>query len=121
MLDLIVKLDSLDGAVGTDGEEMKIVLCAMLIGFVLSGCVRSNDYKPRSGMTGEKIFKEACVQCHTPVAGNVMLLKPEMANADAIVERMKNGKGIGMPAFPNLTGDAARNVAEYILENSVTQ
>ncbi|ABI60260.1 MULTISPECIES: c-type cytochrome [Nitrosomonas] len=103
---------------------MKTILPVMLLGFVLfalGGCTRNNDYMPLSGATGEKIFKEACVQCHTPVSGNVMILRPEMANADAIMERVKNGKGIGMPAFPNLTGDSAQSLAEYVLINSVTR
>ena len=104
-----------------DGMKMRVVLSLVLLGFVLSGCVRNNDYTPSPEASGEKIFKEACVQCHTPVNGSVMILKPEMANADAIMERVKNGKGIGMPAFSNLTGEPARNLAEYVLRNSVTR
>ncbi|MXS85095.1 cytochrome c [Nitrosomonas sp. HPC101] len=99
---------------------LPVVLPCLLL-FALSGCIRSNDYMPSSEATGEKIFKEACVQCHTPVSGNVMVLKSEMANADAIMERVKNGKGIRMPAFPNLTGDSAQRLAEYVLENSVAR
>jgi len=104
-----------------DGMKMRVVLSLVLLGFVLSGCIRNNDYTPSPEASGEKIFKEACVQCHTPVSGSVMILKPEMANADAIMERVKNGKGIGMPAFPNLTGEPAQNLAEYVLRNSVTR
>lgn len=103
---------------------MKTVLLVVLPGlmlFALGGCIRSNDYMPSPEATGEKIFKEACVQCHTPVSGNVMVLKPEMAHADAIIERVKSGKGIRMPAFPNLTGDSAQRLAEYVLENSATR
>lgn len=61
------------------------------------------------------------MQCHTPVNGKVMILKPEMANKEAIIERVSNGKGFGMPAFPNLTKDSMQDLAEYVLKNSVTQ
>lgn len=44
-----------------------------------------------------------------------------MASKEAIIEQIKNGKGFGMPAFPNLSGDAVQNLAEYVLENSVTR
>lgn len=104
--------------------KMKFILFMILSGFLLftlGGCARKNDYMPPAGATGEKIFKGACVQCHTPVKGKVMILKPEMANKEAIIERVMNGKGFGMPAFPNLTGDSVQNLAEYVLENSVTQ
>lgn len=104
--------------------EKKVILSVVLLGCVLGvllGCARSNDYTPSPGATGETMFKEACVQCHTPVKGNVMILKPEVANVDVIMERIKNGKGIGMPAFPNLAEDSAKSLAEYVLENSVTR
>lgn len=96
--------------------SLKILASFALV--VLSGCSVNSDYLPSAGATGEKIFKEACVQCHTPVHGNVMILRAEVANPDAIIERIKYGKGLGMPAFPNLTGESAQSVAVYILENS---
>lgn len=101
--------------------KMRVILFVALLGFILSGCIKNNDYTPSPEATGEKIFKEACVQCHTPVSGNVMILRPEMANTGAIVERIKSGKGIGMPAFPNLTGDSAQSLAEYVLKNSIVR
>jgi mono/diheme cytochrome c family protein len=87
---------------------------------VLSGCSKNSDYMPSAGATGESIFKEACVNCHSPVNGRVMLLRPEMANSEALIERIKNGKGFGMPAFPNLTGDSVQMLADYLLENAGT-
>lgn len=108
-----------------DVVKMKLILSIMILSgcllFTLAGCVRKNDYMPPVGATGEKIFKGACVQCHTPVNGKVMILRSEMANKEAIIERVTNGKGFGMPAFPNLTGDSVQNLAEYVLENSVTR
>lgn len=107
-----------------DAIKMKLALFTMFLGcllFALGGCSRKSDYTPPSGATGEKIFKGACVQCHTPVGGKVMILKPEMANKEAITERIKNGKGFGMPAFPNLSGDAVQNLVEYVLENSAAR
>ncbi len=100
---------------------MRIILSILLFGymlFMLSGCVRNSDYMPPAGATGEKIFKEACVQCHTPVMGKVMILRAETADREAIIERVRNGKGFRMPAFPNLRGDSVQNLADYVLENS---
>jgi len=86
----------------------------------LSGCAKNNDYMPAAGATGESIFKEACVKCHSPVNGKVMILRPEVANSEAIIERVRNGKGFGMPAFPNLMGDSVQMLADYLLENAGT-
>lgn len=86
---------------------------------LVSGC--SDKYTPSASATPESIFKEACVKCHNPVNAKVMALSPEMANTAAIIERIKNGKGFGMPAFPNLTGETAEGLAQYILDNSVTK
>lgn len=87
---------------------------------VLSGCSKNSDYMPSVGATGESIFKEACVNCHSPVNGKVMLLRPEMANSEALIERIRNGKGLGMPAFPNLMGGSVQMLADYLLENAGT-
>lgn len=87
---------------------------------VLSGCAKNSDYMPSAGATGESIFKEACVNCHSPVNGKVMVLRPEVANSEAIIERVRNGKGFGMPAFPNLMGDSVQMLADYLLENAGT-
>jgi mono/diheme cytochrome c family protein len=94
-----------------------LVGCALI---VLSGCSR-DKYMPEAGATPEIIFKEACVKCHTPVNGKVMTLSPQMANVDAIIERVKYGKGISMPAFPNLMGDTIVDLAQYVLDNSETK
>ena len=91
-----------------------LVGCALI---VLSGCSR-DKYMPEAGATPETIFKEACVKCHSPVNGKVMALSPEMANAESIIDRVRNGKGLAMPAFPNLMGDSVVDLAQYILENS---
>ena len=106
-----------------DGMKMRITLFAILsvcMMFVLGGCSRSSDYTPSAGNTGEEIFRDACAKCHSPVSDKVMVLKAEMANTKAITERVKNGKGFGMPAFPNLEGDSLQALADYVLENSAT-
>ncbi|SFM60398.1 c-type cytochrome [Nitrosomonas communis] len=95
-----------------------LLLGCMLV--VLSGCSR-DKYMPEAGATPEIIFKEACAKCHSPVNGKVMALSPEMANKDAIIDRIRNGKGFGMPAFPNLMGDSVEGLAQYVLENSATK
>ncbi|MCO6426650.1 c-type cytochrome [Nitrosomonas communis] len=99
-------------------KKLPLLLGCMLI--VLSGCSR-DKYMPNAGATPEVIFKEACAKCHSPVNGKVMALSPEMANVDAIIERVRNGKGFAMPAFPNLMGDSVEGLAQYVLENSATK
>ncbi|CAE6509959.1 MAG TPA: cytochrome c [Nitrosomonas nitrosa] len=94
-----------------------LMVCALI---VLSGCSR-DKYMPEASATPEIIFKEACAKCHTPVNGKVMALSPSMANTEAIIDRIRNGKGFSMPAFPNLMGDSVEGLAQYILENSETK
>ncbi len=94
-----------------------LVGCALI---VLSGCSR-DKYMPVAGATPEVIFKEACAKCHSPVNGKVMALSPETASVDAIIDRVRNGKGFAMPAFPNLMGDSVEDLAKYVLENSATK
>lgn len=94
-----------------------LVGCALIM---LSGCSR-DKYMPVAGAPPETIFKEACVKCHSPVNGKVMALSPEMANVESIINRVRNGKGLAMPAFPNLMGDSVVDLAQYILENSETK
>lgn len=99
---------------------LSLTLTGYALIVLLSGCAKNSDYMPSAGATGESIFKGACANCHSPVNGKVMMLRPEMANSEAIIERVRNGKGFGMPAFPNLMGDSVQMLADYLLENAGT-
>lgn len=86
----------------------------------LTGCTKSNDYMPPADASGETIFNAACVTCHKPDGGSVMMLSAKMANVDAIAHKVLTGS-MGMPAFPNLQGDPGKRLAEYVLSNSKTK
>lgn len=94
-----------------------IVVSALV---VLVGCGKGNDYTPAADASGEKIFTTVCTECHKPLSGNVaMLLSESMANKDAIIGKVNSGS-MRMPSFPNIQGEAADRLAEYILANSDT-
>lgn len=46
-----------------------------------------------------------------------MNLSSEMANVNAITNKILTGS-IAMPAFPNIQGEPAQKLAEYVLDNS---
>ncbi|SFP75066.1 cytochrome c551 [Nitrosomonas cryotolerans] len=93
-------------------------LLAAAVLFILAGCGASNDYTPVADATGEEIFSTACTGCHKPLSGSVaMILSEDMANKDAILNKVKSGS-MRMPSFTNIQGEAADRLADYILANS---
>ena len=88
---------------------------------VLAGCGGSNDYTPPADATGERIFTTACTECHKPLRGDVaMILSQNVANKEALKNKFQNGS-MRMPAFPNIQGEAADRLADYLLANSEVQ
>ncbi len=88
---------------------------------VLLGCGSGSDYTPAADTSGEQIFSTACTECHKPVNADVAIIISEgMANKDAIINKVQSGS-MRMTAFPNIQGDAADRLAEYILANSAAQ
>ena len=87
----------------------------------LIGCSKTDSYTPAESASGEDIFYANCTKCHKPeAAGNVMMLNTAMANKDAIIGKVQKGS-MGMPAFPNIKGEPAQRLAEFILANSKTK
>lgn len=87
----------------------------------LIGCSKTDNYAPPENATGEDIFYANCTKCHKPeTAGNVMTLSSATANKDAIIQKMHKGS-MSMPAFPNIKGEQAQRLAEFILANSKTK
>jgi cytochrome c551 len=83
----------------------------------LIGCSKTESYTPADDATGEDIFYTSCTKCHKPEAGGVMTLSASMANKEAIIQKVHKGS-MSMPAFPNIKGDQAEQLAEFILANS---
>lgn len=83
----------------------------------LAGCSKTDTYTPAENASGEDIFYTNCTKCHKPEAGSVMSLSSSMANKDAIIQKVQKGS-MGMPAFPNIKGEPAQRLAEFVLANS---
>ena len=87
----------------------------------LVGCSKTDSYSPPESASGEDIFYANCTKCHKPeAAGNVMTLTAAVANKDAIIQKIHKGS-MSMPAFPNIKGEPAQRLAEFILSNSKTK
>jgi cytochrome c6 len=100
----------------------KYVICVLLFLFVMG-----NVAVARAGdMSGKELFEKHCAMCH-PGGDNVMnksktlhdedLKKNGIETADDIVNLMRN-PGPGMLKFDHekISDDAAKKIAEYVLE-----
>lgn len=84
----------------------------------LTGCAKTDTYTPAETASGEEIFSANCTKCHQPATdGKVMALSSKMATKEAIIEKVNKG-GMTMTSFPNITGEPAQRLAEYVLANS---
>ncbi|KIO49875.1 cytochrome c [Nitrosospira sp. NpAV] len=100
----------------------KMTLLLAISAFVsLVGCSKTDPYTPPESASGEDIFYANCTKCHKPeAAGNVMTLSSAVANKDAIIQKIHKGS-MSMPAFPNIKGEPAQRLAEFVLSNSKTK
>ncbi|ARO88623.1 cytochrome C [Nitrosospira lacus] len=97
------------------------LLLAVCTSVSLIGCSKIDNYTPPESASGEDIFYANCTKCHKPeAAGNVMTLTSSVANKDAIIQKIHKGS-MSMPAFPNIKGEPAQRLAEFILSNSKTK
>ncbi len=94
------------------------ILLSSFVLIALTGCGASKDYTPPADASGERIFSTACTECHKPLRGDVaMILSEKVANKEALKNKFQKGS-MRMPAFPNIQGEAADRLAEYLLANS---
>jgi cytochrome c551 len=101
---------------------MKKVTLLLVVSALVSlvGCSKTDNYTPAENVSGEDIFYTNCTKCHKPESGSVMTLNSAMANKDAIIQKIHKGS-MSMPAFPNIKGEPAQRLAEFILSNSKTK
>jgi len=101
-------------------KQVTLLLAAIaVVGLV--GCTKTDNYTPAPTASGEDIFNLNCTKCHKPnTDGSVMLVSAAMANKDAIIKKVQTGS-MSMAAFPNITGEPADRLAEYVLANSKTK
>jgi cytochrome c551 len=101
--------------------KKKSILLNSVVLAALVGCGGGNDYTPPADATGERIFSTACTECHKPLRGDVaMILSEKVANKEALKNKFQKGS-MRMPAFPNIQGEAADRLADYLLANSEIQ
>ncbi len=96
-------------------KKISVLLTVALVG--LAGCSKTDPYTPPENASGEDIFYASCSKCHKPEADRVMSLSSKMATREAIIEKVQKGS-MGMTAFPNIKGEAAERLAEFVLSNS---
>jgi mono/diheme cytochrome c family protein len=96
--------------------KINVLLTAAALA-TLAGCSKTDTYTPPENASGEDIFYTNCTKCHKPEAGSVMSLSSSMSNKDAIIQKVQKGS-MGMPAFPNIKGEPAQRLAEFVLANS---
>jgi len=82
-----------------------------------TGCSVSNDFTPVAGNTGEEIFSNACIDCHTPDGSYIFDISPEKANIETISTIISKGELI-MPAFPNIQGAELIAISEFVLSKN---
>lgn len=97
-------------------KKMTLMLAVSAL-VVLAGCSDIDNYAPAETTSGEEMFSRNCTICHKPGTGEVMRLSADMASKGDIVNKLHKGS-MGMPAFPNIKGEAADRLAEYVLANS---
>ncbi len=97
---------------------------AFLLALVVSACGGSGSSSSSAG-SGEQLFKDNCVNCHTlkaagatgQVGPNLDTLKP----SEARVETQVTDGGGGMPPFGGkLTVDQIKAVAQYVSSSAGT-
>ena len=88
-----------------------------MIALLTTACSGSNKFSPTAQMSGKEIFTTACVECHTPVGESVMEISADMKDADKVANQVLSGS-LMMPSFPNIQGESAMKLAEYVVENS---
>ena len=99
-------------------KKITILLTAVGLAGSLIGCSKTDNYTPAATASGEEIFSQNCTKCHKPnTDGSVIVLSPAAANKEAIIKKVQMGS-MSMTAFPNITGEPADRLAEYVLANS---
>jgi len=96
--------------------KINLLLTAVALA-ALAGCSKTDTYTPPETASGEDIFYANCTKCHKPETGAVMSLSSSMMNKDAIIQKVQKGS-MGMPSFPNIKGEPAQRLAEFVLKNS---
>jgi len=93
------------------------MLSAATIIAATTGCSVSNDFTPVAGNSGEEIFSNACIDCHTPEGSYIYDISPDRANVETISTIISKGEMV-MPAFPNIQGAELTAISEFVLSKN---
>ena len=93
------------------------MLSAATIIAATTGCSVSNDFTPVAGNSGEEIFSNACIDCHTPEGSYIYDISPDSANVETISTIISKGEMV-MPAFPNIQGAELIAISEFVLSTN---
>ncbi|MBK6618489.1 MAG: cytochrome c [Nitrosomonas sp.] len=100
-------------------KKLKIFLTTIAVIALsgLAGCSKTDGYTPSATASGEEIFNMNCTGCHKPLSDGIIALSENMVTKDAIINKVQNGS-MRMTAFPNIQGEPADRLADYVLKNS---
>jgi mono/diheme cytochrome c family protein len=104
---------------------MRLSLVVVLAAAILAACggSSSNGGGTQTASSGEQVFKDNCVNCHTlKAAGASGQVGPNLDNlkpSDALVVHQVTNGGGGMPPFGGKLTDAQiKAVAQYVSTNA---
>lgn len=88
---------------------------ALVVSWVGGTPAPQDDYTPAT-VSGRVVFQEACVKCHG-IDGKGTALAPLLKGRSLPPERIRSQVESGsgrMPKFPNITGEALRDLAAFV-------
>jgi cytochrome c551 len=101
---------------------MKLLTYIVLASLVVTVSACSSSYTPAADANGEKIFQEACAECHKAdnkdAPGMIFALSTNNATMDFIAKKLQMGS-LKMPKFPNITGDKLKQLSDYVLTHNL--
>lgn len=101
---------------------MQLLTYIVFASLVITNSACSRNYTPTTDANGEKIFQEACAECHKAdnknAPGMIFALPPANANMEFIAKRLQTGS-LKMPKFPNISGDKLQQLSDYVLNHNL--
>ena len=100
--------------------QVKAYVFSAVIMLAINAC--SRDYSPPPTASGEKIFQEACAECHKADnkdnPGMIFALTAANANPTSIAQKIHTGSW-KMPNFPNINAESMSKLSDYVLTHNL--
>ncbi len=96
---------------------MKKTIFSGAVILIVSAC--SREYTPPANATGEQIYQQACLECHSADSktGAYFEIDEKLMTHDYVALRVNRGS-LMMPKFPNIKGKQMRVLSKFVLEHS---